>query len=266
MSVILKKASQEELIQANQRNLLAFNKEMSRDSDVVHYLQREGVEGLYSPLPAEFLNRVICTNLSADHFEKERNDIIQLYQRHSSSLCWEIWPTDTPPNREEMLKQNGFQYHRDYPTMSIPIDKIADEPLEGLDIRKVTDEIQAAIFAVLFQEIYGLPDSIKEDLLNTISRKGYDQDYLNYIGYVRGEPVCIASMFYGAGVAGIYNVGTKQEHSRKGYGSRVTAFPLLEAKKKGFEYAVLQSSDMAEKVYEQMGFEELCRVKVYKRG
>ncbi|QHE51000.1 GNAT family N-acetyltransferase [Pontibacillus sp. HMF3514] len=264
MSMILKDASKEQLIQANQRSLLAFNKEMSNDSDVVHYLQRDQVEGLYSLIPVEFLNRVILTKLSSDHFEKKLLAIKDFYIDKSSPLSWEIWPTDSPDNMEEKLKQNKFQYSRDYPAMSVRVNHIVEEPLGNLVIRKVKNQTEAEVFADVFQEVYGLPDSIREDFLSTVKNKGYDRDLLNYVGYVQGEPVCVSTFYYAAGVAGIYNVGTKKEHSRKGYGRKITAYPLLEAKKQGYEYAILQSSVQGEKVYARMGFDELCRVKVYK--
>lgn len=66
-------------------------------------------------------------------------------------------------------------------------------------------------------------------------------------------------MVYHGGIAGIYNVATKPDYRGKGIGTAVTLAPLMAAKKKGYEIAWLESSEMAEKLYKRIGFREYCR-------
>lgn len=237
----------------------------SKNSSVIRYLKREGIEGLYSKIPIRILNRIIVTELSWKYVEDEIENIGDIYKKEGSPLYWEVWSTNSPSNFEEKLKEHDFHYAGDYPAMAICLDQIQEEKLKDLEIKRVEKKEQAVLLADLFKEVYQLPDTTREDFLNTVLYSGFDQDLISYLGYKNGEPVCMSSVYYRAGVAGIYNVGTKKEYCRKGYGRKITEKPLIDAKEKAYQYAILQSSEQAEKVYERMGFEELCRVKSFKK-
>ncbi len=261
---ILKVATKEELIKANQRSLIDFFQMSSENSSVIHYFKRRGIEGLFSKIPLRIVNRVIVTNSSSEYLEDEIKNIGNLYEEVGSPLYWEVW-TNSPINLVKRLIEHDFQLAGDYAAMGIKLDEIQEEKYNDLEVKRVENKEQAVLLADLFKEIYQLSDTAREDYLKTVLTNGFDQDLINYIGYANGNPVCISSVFYHAGVAGIYNVGTQKAHCRKGYGRKITTKPLIDAKKKGYQYAILQSSDQGEKVYKRMGFEELCRVKSYKR-
>lgn len=70
-------------------------------------------------------------------------------------------------------------------------------------------------------------------------------------------------MCLGAGVAGIYAVGTSEAARGKGIGTAITAVPLLDARAEGYHVATLQSSEMGFSVYERMGFREYCKLSRY---
>ncbi|MRH41454.1 GNAT family N-acetyltransferase [Aquibacillus halophilus] len=260
---ILKSASKEELIKANQRSLMDFFHMTSKKSDVIHFLKGEGIEGLYSSIPIRIVNRIILTDPNSKYLDSEVENISKFYEKKSSPLYWEVWPENSPDKLEETLLKQNFHYAGEYPAMGMKLDQLVEEDLKGLEIKRVENKKQAFILADLFKEIYQLPDTAREDFLNTVLL--FDQDLINYLGYEDGEPVCMSSVYYYAGVAGIYNVGTKKDYCRKGYGRKVTAKPLMDASEKGYKYAILQSSEQGEKVYQRMGFEELCRVKSFKK-
>ncbi len=81
-----------------------------------------------------------------------------------------------------------------------------------------------------------------------------------FLAYYDGNPVASSLVFYEAGVAGIYSVTTLEEARGKGIGTAITLAPLNEAKKLGYEIAILQSSDMALNMYKHMGFKEYCKI------
>jgi hypothetical protein len=264
MTAILKEATAEELILANQRNLLEFFKLTGRNSPEITYFEDGGIEGLYSPeMPAPVLNRVIRTDVSTDEIDRKIKEISHLYKEQKSPLSWEVWPTSNPAEMEDKLNGSGFRFASDYPAMIINLDQIDGEEGSALEVRKVENEKGARILADLFQEIYQLPDMGGNGFYTTLLDAGFDQDLASYIGYENGIPVCISSVYYKAGVAGIYNVGTKKDYCRKGYGKEITNVPLLDAKNRGYQYGILQSSDQGEKVYQRMGFKEQCRVKAF---
>ena len=67
----------------------------------------------------------------------------------------------------------------------------------------------------------------------------------------------------GGGVAGIYNVTTASDVRRRGFGAALTATAIAEGRERGFEVAVLGSSELGYGVYERMGFAEACRDRVW---
>lgn len=80
---------------------------------------------------------------------------------------------------------------------------------------------------------------------------------VGYIAELKGTPVAVSSVFYGAGVAGIYNVGTLKKHQHRGIGTAITYAPLFDAYKRGFQLAVLTATIEGFPVYNRIGFKKL---------
>jgi ribosomal protein S18 acetylase RimI-like enzyme len=64
-------------------------------------------------------------------------------------------------------------------------------------------------------------------------------------------------------VAGIYSVATLPDWRGRGLGAAVSLAPLLDARREGYKVGVLQSSEMGYKVYQRLGFREVCRISHY---
>ena len=72
-----------------------------------------------------------------------------------------------------------------------------------------------------------------------------------------------ATLFLGAGVAGIYFVFTAERARRRGIGAAITLAALREAWDLGYGIGVLGSSQAGYPVYRRLGFEEFCRIGIY---
>ena len=72
-----------------------------------------------------------------------------------------------------------------------------------------------------------------------------------------------ALLFLGAGVAGIYGVGTIPQARRRGIGWAMTTAPLLEARAMGYQIGTLHSSSMGFGIYQRLGFREYCKLSRY---
>lgn len=85
-----------------------------------------------------------------------------------------------------------------------------------------------------------------------------------YVGYMDNKPVSTSMLFNGAGVAGIYAIGTLPEARQKGFGAAITLKSLLDARELGYHYSVLFSTHLGYPVYKRLGFREVdCKIGVY---
>ena len=75
-----------------------------------------------------------------------------------------------------------------------------------------------------------------------------------------GVPLGCATVFLGAGVAGLYHVATVPSARGQGIGKAVTLAALEHARDLGYRAAILHASKEGEPIYRQIGFQEVCQV------
>lgn len=82
-----------------------------------------------------------------------------------------------------------------------------------------------------------------------------DEDFDMFIGRVNGRPVACGQLVQTDDVAGIYSIGVVEDHRRRGIGEAMTWEVLRTGRGSGCQVGVLQSTEMAYPLYDQMGFE-----------
>ena len=95
---------------------------------------------------------------------------------------------------------------------------------------------------------------------------GLDKFY-HYICYNDGVPVSIASMCFVNGVAGLYNIGTRPEYERKGFGLAVTDACINQWLKLSGTKLFLQTETGTgiDDWYERMGFAKIFFGAIYEK-
>ena len=83
-----------------------------------------------------------------------------------------------------------------------------------------------------------------------------------FVGYVDDEPVATAAVFF-SDVAGIYDVSTRPDMQKKGYGSAIFYSALKFARESGCKDIVLQASKDGLGIYKRFGFQEVCEFNVW---
>jgi GNAT superfamily N-acetyltransferase len=134
------------------------------------------------------------------------------------------------------------------------------QAVDGLEVRVVADEEALRTWAHIFTLGYGLPAEWEPSIYDLQLRLGLGFPIRNYVGYLNDEPVATSTIFFGAGVAGIYSVSTLPEARGKGIGAAVTLRPLNNAREMGYRAGVLQSSDMGYNIYKKLSFRHLCQI------
>jgi predicted GNAT family acetyltransferase len=136
---------------------------------------------------------------------------------------------------------------------------------ENFTCQIVDNESRLKQWCLVTTQVFEFPDSTYRpwyDLYRSIS-KIHNSPCKNYIGLLDGEVVAASSVFYGAGVAGIYSVATIESARKKGIGLAMTAIPLLESKTLGYQVSTLHSSIDGYNVYRKLGYKEYCTITNY---
>jgi GNAT superfamily N-acetyltransferase len=156
---------------------------------------------------------------------------------------------------------SGFVAAGSEPGMAVRIGElVAPAAVPGLSITRVLDDDALAVWEATLGQGFGEGEREARWVASTYRKLGYADPWRHYLAYLDGTPVGTATVFLGAGVAGLYFVMTVPAMRRRGIGAAVTYGVLRDV---GTEYAVLGSSAAGRPVYEALGFREYCTIELY---
>jgi GNAT superfamily N-acetyltransferase len=175
-----------------------------------------------------------------------------------------FWWTDSqtqPADLAERLMKRGFDGNLEgNPGMALELHSLDEnmEMPEGFAIVHAVDDKALDDWRNVFAVAFESPVSAGQAWVDATLQAGLENvPWKLYVGYLDGKPVAVSLLFNGAGVAGVYAVGTLPEARRKGIGAAITLKPLLDARAQGYHFAVLFSSRMGYTVYQRLGFREV---------
>lgn len=200
------------------------------------------------------LNGVIDTNIEEENLNEKIDEVISHFKKLQLPFNWITGVNTKPRKIYEYLEKKGFKINR-VPGMALNLKQIEREETTNpnLEILKVENLDQRKKLAFVAQSVYGFPEEIVLQELNTTKN---DKKCTYYLALLNGEPAGMSAIFYYCGVAGIYNVGVVEKARKKGIGSAITFTPLYDAKELGYEWGVLYSTELGFNVYKRMGFEQ----------
>ncbi|RZU18690.1 putative GNAT family acetyltransferase [Kribbella rubisoli] len=184
-------------------------------------------------------------------------DSLALLKKHGVPGNWHVGPS-MKISRDTILA--GFAAAGSEPGMAVRIDELVPAEVPGLSLTRVGDDDALAVWEATLGQGFGEGEREARWVASVYQKLGYDDPWQHYIGRLDGAPVGTATVFLGAGVAGLYFVMTVPEVRRRGIGAAITYGALRDA---GTEYAVLESSPAGRSVYERLGFREYCTIELY---
>jgi ribosomal protein S18 acetylase RimI-like enzyme len=196
--------------------------------------------------------------LSTDEVDTAIEQTIAWFQSKGALFAaWWFNHNPQPANLIERLKAHGFELDYDHPGMAANLESL-DESLLSLDLFAIVpalDDSTLQEWVTVVCASQDMPVIAARAWTQATQALGTDNaPWRLYVGYWSGRPVASSLLFKGAGVAGLYGIGTIPEVRRKGFGKAITLKPLLDARAEGYRYGVLISSDEGLSMYQRLGF------------
>jgi GNAT superfamily N-acetyltransferase len=183
-------------------------------------------------------------------------------KKHGVPGTWHAGPS--MPIDRTALTAAGFVAAGSEPGMAVRIAELrAPAAVPGLTITRVGDDDALAVWEATLGQGFGEGEREARWVASVYRELGYGDPWQHYLGWLDGTPVATATVFLGAGVAGVYFVMTVPEARRRGIGAATTYGALRAGARPGIEYAVLGSSPAGRSVYEALGFREYCTIELY---
>lgn len=246
--------SPDELAHAASENLAVHAGWVHEWAEGMRVLTTPGLVVPDSGLPCDTFNQVCCARLTESTVEAGIEAVLSHFAGVGRPFSWWVSPGDQPLSLGERLAAQGLAAERQK-AMAVDLHELARgvPPPPELEIRRVGRADELRVFAQILSENWSPPDG---DVLRFYERAAAvlltdDCPLRLYLGLVDGAPVATAELAEGGGVAGLYNVCTRESYRRRGYGAALTLHPLLEARDRGMRVAVLQTDI---DLYERFGF------------
>ena len=226
-------------------------------------VQRESAEVRWTigGSPIDYHNAVVAAALRAEDADEVIAESLAELRRFDVPGCWHVGPSMQPADLGERLVAAGFTPGGREPGMAVRISElITPSVVPGLEITRVRDDEALRAWEATLGRGFG--EGVKEArwVASIYRHLGYGDPWRHYLGRLDDTPVATATVFLGAGVAGVYFVMTVPEARRRGIGAAITYSALHEA---AAEYAVLGSSPAGRSVYAGLGFREYCAIELY---
>jgi ribosomal protein S18 acetylase RimI-like enzyme len=218
-----------------------------------------------SHLPFPLFNSVMRTRLDGAAADAVIDARVRDCAHRSVPMLWWTGPSTTPWDLGERLERRGFLLEPAI-GMAGDIDHIGAQPSDvAIEVQPVRDSATLAVWTRVLCHAFGAPHTFGEafaDLAAAIGL-GPSSNFRHFLAVVNGEPVATCSLFLGAGVAGIYDVGTLPERRRRGFGAAITRAAIADAAAAGYRVAILHSSALGAAMYRSIGFTDVCAIGQY---
>jgi ribosomal protein S18 acetylase RimI-like enzyme len=189
-------------------------------------------------------------------------------ERNAPSFFWWTDSLTQPSDLTERLMRRGFDGNVEGdPGMALDLHGLTEKTSlpKGFIITRATTGNSLEDWRDVFAAAFDMPLSGGQAWVDaTVQAGGANAPWRPYVGYFEGKPVATSILFNGAGVAGIYGVGTLPEWRHKGFGAAITLKSLLDARRQGYRFAVLFATRLGYPMYQRLGFREVaCKIGVY---
>jgi ribosomal protein S18 acetylase RimI-like enzyme len=205
--------------------------------------------------------------------ERRLDELLTVVDERRGRMLWWLAPHHAPSDLAERLLRRGFRHVDDTAAMAMDLARLPDvvEVPAGVRIELVddTDDVDAYVGLVIREKEAEhrplAPDAAEVRRRHIIGRLGNDPDSRRFVARLDGYPVATSRLSMAGGAAGLYTVVTLPEARGLGIGRAMTLTALLAGREAGMRIGALQATEMGQRIYARLGFEELFRFKLMMR-
>lgn len=255
------------IIKVIQKNFMSKISYFSKYNDKVTVTESEDFIRVDSMLPSDTFNICVLKNSKSTIKEEIIKENTNYFNKKSCPAAFWIW--DDNSVLKEKMSENGFDLSEEETAMYIDTGKIIEkyDEKEGFTVKKVSSDKEMKQFSEVISSIFGETEEahyVKKQYDILGRKKIYaDSDMAFYVGYYGNESVSCGVIYKTKESTGIYDVATKADYRKKGFGSAVFSYLMCEAKKNNTKYCILQASSDGAGIYRKMGFSDVCKIDVY---
>ncbi len=245
---------------AMERNLAEHSSHLHRTTPGMTVLETDDLLIADSGLPDDTFNIVANARLrAADARIAETTQRLLLTGR---PFAWWAGPASRPTDLSDRLSAAGFTRRGCENAMWADLPGFSSSVASVVDIERVSTPGQLADYARVLAALWDPPAETVREFYRLTTRAALADDCAAryFVGYLAGNPVAASEVFFGGGVAGLYNIATQVEFRRRGIGGAMTTAALTAAIDAGYPTMVLQASPEGEPVYRRLGFQILGQV------
>ena len=221
-----------------------------------------------TPIPIIPYNTVVRFQVEQGA-DKRIDALVQGYAERNVAPLWIVHPSAMPTDLPERLEKRGYQEIEIAPCMARSLENDFPEapPVPaGVEIREAVEEKDVIELYGLAAWRWGVPDEYRPHLRRIFEEFKVGERTSNtrmWLAWKDGIPISKAALYNGSGSAGIYAVATKPEARGLGIASILVNVALKAAQEMGHKLAVLDSSPLAEKLYQRLGFTTVAPLRLY---
>jgi GNAT superfamily N-acetyltransferase len=208
------------------------------------------------------MNFVSFTFANETNLSRVIDHELEYFAPMAQPFTWKVYDHDQLPSLKDKLNARNFAGDDDSAdVMVLNINEAAADLFQPVkaDIRRITDLDGLKDVIYVLNSVYGGHNTWVYDRLGLHLQY---RDYLSaYVAYVEDQPASIAWTYFPRGsFATLFAGSTVPEHRKKGLYTNLLSVRLQEIRKRGYDFAVVETGDMSRPVVAKHGFQHLTTV------
>ena len=187
-------------------------------------------------------------------------EILAKHTKEKVACNWVVGPVSQPVDLGKYLSEHGFSCRIHCAGMASDLTNPAQKPPvpENVTIEQLDEP--PGLFPLTTERRRNAHRSL---LLHV---KSEPRRLWHFVATFSGKAVGETTIITGAGVAGVFGVNVLENFRGRGIGTALVFAALEHARSLGLSTAVLGATGMGKRIYERLGFREVCKLSFWKYG